>query len=59
MRVQYPLSEAKHARILAKAEKAVQRRMKIRKRSGMDVERAARWWALWMTALGVRQFPKG
>jgi len=56
MHVKYPLSEAKRARILTKSEKAVARRMKIRKRSGPDVERAAHWCALWMMALGVRQF---
>lgn len=56
MHVKYPLSETKHARILAKSEKAVRRRMKIRKRKGNEVETAAAWCAIWMCALGIRQF---
>jgi hypothetical protein len=56
MHVQYPLSEAKRARILKKSELAAQHRMKIRKRSGSEVERAAHWSALWLMALGVRKF---
>lgn len=55
MHVRYPLSEIKHARLLKKSQLAVQRRMKIRKRSGNEVERAARWCAIWLMALGIRQ----
>jgi hypothetical protein len=54
MRVQYPLNEAKRTRILKKSELAVQRRMKAQGRA--NVERTARWCAIWMMALGVRQF---
>lgn len=56
MHVQYPLSSAKYARILAKAGKAAERRAKIKKRKGPEVDVACRWWAIWMVALGVRQF---
>lgn len=56
MRVQYPLTEAKRARILAKAAKAMERRAKIKKRTGLELERACAWYAVWMMALGVRRF---
>ena len=45
MHVQYPLSDAKYARILAKAGKAGERRAKIKKRKGPEVERASAWCA--------------
>lgn len=54
MRVQYPLSDAKRVRILAKAERAMARRMAAKKKT--DKERTSRWWAIWVTALGIRQF---
>ncbi len=56
MHVQYPLSDAKYARILAKAGKAGERRAKIKKRKGPEVERASAWCAIWLIALGIRQF---
>lgn len=56
MRTQYPLSEAKHARILKKSGLAIERRRKARKR--IDIEHTSHWVALWMTALGLIKFPK-
>lgn len=56
MHVQYPLTEAKRARILARAWKAMERRVKIKKRTGLELERACAWCAVWMMALGVRKF---
>ncbi len=56
MQVQYPLNEKKRARILAKCEKAMQRRTRIKKRKGAEVEIASSWCAIWMAALGVRKF---
>lgn len=48
MHVQYPLSDAKYARIQAKAWKAGERRAKIKKRKGPEVERASAWCAIWL-----------
>ena len=56
MHVQYPLTAAKRARILARAAKAMERRVKIKKRTGLELERACAWCAVWMMALGVRKF---
>ena len=56
MQVQYPLNEKTRARILAKCEKAMQRRTRIKKRKGAEVEIANAWCAIWMAALGVRPF---
>jgi len=56
MHVQYPLSDAKYARILAKLGKATERRTKIKKRKGPEVERASAWCAIWLIALGIRPF---
>ena len=39
MHVQYPLTEAKRARILARAWKAMERRVKIKKRTGLPIHR--------------------
>lgn len=55
MIIQYPLSESKRARIMEKSKQAMARRMLIKKRTGPEVEQANRWWALWMSALGVRK----
>jgi hypothetical protein len=56
MHVQYPLTEAKYNRIRAKLEKASERRMKIKKRKGPEVEAASCWCAIWIMALGIRPF---
>ena len=58
MHVQYPLSDAKYARIQAKAWKAGERRAKIKKRKGPELEIACAWCAIWMHATGIRQFEK-
>ena len=55
MIIKYPLSESKRARIMEKSKQAMARRMLIKKRTGPEVEQANRWWALWMSALGVRK----
>lgn len=55
MIVQYPLSESKRARILEKSKKAMERRKRIKKRTGLEVDQANRWWALWMSSLGIRK----
>ena len=56
MHVQYPLTEEKRARILAKLDKASKRRLKIKKRTGPEVEAASFWCAIWILALGIRPF---
>jgi hypothetical protein len=40
---------------MEKSKQAMARRMLIKKRTGPEVEQANRWWALWMSALGVRK----
>lgn len=58
MHIQWPLSESKRQRILMKAKKAMERRMKIKKRKGPELEMACAWFAIWMHAAGIRQFEK-
>lgn len=58
MYVQYPMSASKRERIIRKSEKAIARRMKIKKRKGPELERACAWCAIWMSAIGVRQFER-
>lgn len=59
MHVQYPMSESKRMRIISKAEKAIARRMTIKKRKGPELELACRWCAIWMAATGITQFERG
>lgn len=58
MHIQWPMSERKRQRIFMKVEKAMERRMKIKKRKGPELEIACAWWAIWMHATGIRQFEK-
>lgn len=58
MRTQWPMSESKRKRIFIKVEKAIERRMKIKKREGPELEIACAWCAIWMCATGIRQFEK-
>lgn len=59
MHTQYPLSSERRARILRKAEAAMQRHQAARKSRPGDkslFNRTARWWAVWMAAMGIRKF---
>ena len=54
MHPRWPIDEEHRQRLLARATKALERRQKAG-RNKTEVTQSARWWALWMTALGVIQ----
>lgn len=56
MHPQLPLTSARRERILSKLQKASARRMKIKKRTGQELESASAWCGLWMHALGIQRF---
>ena len=54
MKPRIEMTNEHYQRIFVKADKAMQRRLKARTKA--EKERTGYWWALWMSATGIRKF---